>query len=565
MKKRFVNLPDNINLEFKKLHSLQDGWLDGEGKAPDRKGLEWFETMMEDYYPEDLPLPYIYPTGEGNLLLEWDIGKLDVSLEIGINKREGELHILDLFTGKIVIEKSFILDKNGWKNLVRILLDIFKHYNSSLQLHYIDENKFSVTKLKYVFDIKSGATPKSNQNELWDGNIPWITPEDLGKLRGHYIKNTKRSLTLKGLESISAPYVSKRSIVLSKRAPIGECAILAIDAMCNQGCFLLSKKNDKLDERFYYYYFFYIRKWLEALGRGSTFMELSSDDFRSLHIPLPRFSMQQKIADYLDKETARIDGLIESKEQMLKLLEEKRRAIVNRAVTRGLNPEAPTKPSGLDWLGEIPEYWETIKLKYIIKSLDQGYSPPASSSPALNDEYAILKISAISKGILLKNENKSIINHDDIDKNLSLKKHDILISRGNTPELVADACYISLNHPKILIPDLIYRLRVDMEKINPKFLVIFLISNISRAQIRKSAKGSNESMIKISQNELLNWYIPKPPLFEQKQIVAYIEQFIHKHKILTQELEKSIALLKERRSALIAAAVTGEINVEGSG
>ena len=115
VKKRFVNFPDNINLEFKKLHSLQDGWLDGEGKAPDRKGLEWFEMMMEDYYPKNLSLPYIYPTGEGNLLLEWDIGKLDVSLEIGIIKREGELHILDLLTGKIVIRKSFILDKGHRK------------------------------------------------------------------------------------------------------------------------------------------------------------------------------------------------------------------------------------------------------------------------------------------------------------------------------------------------------------------------------------------------------------------------------------------------------------------
>ena len=124
MKKRFVNLPDNINLEFKKLHSLQDGWLDGEGKAPDRKGLEWFETMMEDYYPEDLPLPYIYPTGEGNLQLEWDMENLDVSLEVDLSTHEGELHILNFTTEKTTEVIYQLNDADEWHALIERLKEL---------------------------------------------------------------------------------------------------------------------------------------------------------------------------------------------------------------------------------------------------------------------------------------------------------------------------------------------------------------------------------------------------------------------------------------------------------
>ena len=337
-------------------------------------------------------------------------------------------------------------------------------------------------------------------------------------------------MTLKGLESISAPYVSKRSIVLSKRAPIGECAILAINATCNQGCFLLSKKNSKLDERFYYY-LLYIRKWLEALGRGSTFMELSSDDFRSLYIPLPKFSMQQKIADYLDKETARIDGLIEVKERMLKLLEEKRRAIINRAVTRGLNPEAPTKPSGLDWLEEIPEHWKIIKLKYIL-TIYNGRDYKEVASEEGYPVYGSGGRFAYAKKFLHNGEA-------------------VLFGRKGT---INKPLYV---RGKFWTVDTMFYAVVNVKAITK---YIFYMANFFPYE----KFMTSTALPSITQDDLNEYKIILPPIDEQKQIIAYIEQFTHKHKILTQELEKSITLLKERRSALSTAAVTGEIDMEGS-
>ena len=121
-----INLLDplDVSMRLDELRKMKDGWLDGEGVAPDREGLEWFETMMEDYYPEDLPLPYIYPTGEGNLQLEWDMENLDVSLEVDLSTHEGELHILNLTTEETTEVKYHLNDADGWNALIERLKEL---------------------------------------------------------------------------------------------------------------------------------------------------------------------------------------------------------------------------------------------------------------------------------------------------------------------------------------------------------------------------------------------------------------------------------------------------------
>jgi hypothetical protein len=121
-----INLLDplDVSMRLDELRKMKDGWLDGEGVAPDREGLEWFETMMEDYYPEDLPLPYIYPTGEGNLQLEWDMENLDVSLEVDLSTHEGELHILNLTTEQTSEVIYQLNDADEWHALIERLKEL---------------------------------------------------------------------------------------------------------------------------------------------------------------------------------------------------------------------------------------------------------------------------------------------------------------------------------------------------------------------------------------------------------------------------------------------------------
>ena len=200
------------------------------------------------------------------------------------------------------------------------------------------------TQLRHVFSVTSGSTPSSGNREYWDGEIPWVTPEDLSDRISYWLDDTRRKITHAGYKSSGVKMVPARSIVLSKRAPIGQLAVLKQSACSNQGCFLLTPRSDA-DTRFYYYWLSCEVGHLQALGRGSTFMELSTDDLKSIRIPNPSPSWQRTIADYLDRETARLDALVVEKERLLDLLAEKHRALITRAVIRGLDPKVPlTRP-----------------------------------------------------------------------------------------------------------------------------------------------------------------------------------------------------------------------------
>lgn len=416
-------------------------------------------------------------------------------------------------------------------------------------------------RLRFLFETRSGATPSSSVAEYWDGEINWVTPEDLGSLSDRYVNQTRRRITEDGYRSCGVSLAETGSIVLSKRAPIGQTAILSAPAACNQGCFLLTK-FDGIDERFYYYALIHLRPALEALGRGSTFMELSAEDLRSVSMPFPSEDCQHLIADYLDREIAQTDKLIAEKERMLALLEEKHAALISRVVTRGLDPDVTLKDSGHDWLGRIPAHWDIIRIKYITASLDQGSSPIAANTPAGSDELGILKLSSVSKGRFKREENKALREKNDDEQLLALRKGDVLITRGNTPGLVADVAVVPEDEPNLLLPDLIYRLRVQEGAILPDYLAAFLITSAARVQIRRDARGSSGSMVKVSQTHVLEWLTPLPPLNEQLEIIYYLRKQESHQELVSKQVTSSMVLLSERRAGLITDAVTGQIPLE---
>ena len=289
---------------------------------------------------------------------------------------------------------------------------------------------------------------------------------------------------------------------------------------------------------------------------------ISVEVIENLTIPVPPRAEQVAISSYLDRERSRIDRLIAEKERMLALLEEKRSALVSRVVTRGLDPNAPLKPSGLEWLGEIPEHWELRRTKFVSSRLDQGSSPVASNTPAAPGELGVLKLSAVSKGRFRREENKALREIDEEEQLLALRKGDILITRGNTPELIADVAYVSEDEPSLLLPDLIYRLRIQEKEILAEYLTAFLTTAAARVQIRRDARGSSGSMVKVSQDHVLDWLTPLPPLFEQEEIMNLLRSADEGFQSVEREVSSSLTLLSERRAALINAAVTGQIPLE---
>ncbi|MBW4028876.1 MAG: restriction endonuclease subunit S [Acidobacteria bacterium] len=408
-------------------------------------------------------------------------------------------------------------------------------------------------RLRFLFGTTSGATPSSGVEEYWDGDIYWVTPEDLGKLSDRYVRETRRRITELGYKNCGVSLAGAGSIVLSKRAPIGQTAILGVPSTCNQGCFLLSKLDD-VDERFYYYALIHLRPALEALGRGSTFMELSADDLRSVLMPFPREDNQRLIANYLDRETARIDGLIAEKERMLALLEEKRAAVISRVVTRGLDTNTPLKPSGQEWLGEIPAHWNICQLKRTWASSDYGLSESIRDE----GEIAVLRMSCIVDGRIDVSKSGMIA---EVDDNLLLRRNDLLFNRTNSLDQIAKVGLVDFDPVEPLtFASYLVRIRAD-HRATPQYLVALLNSSLFLEFARKNAIPAI-GQANLSPTRYGEIHIPLPPKAEQDEIVTFLDRDAAALTPVREYISSSVGLLKERRAALISAAVTGQIPLE---
>jgi type I restriction enzyme S subunit len=223
----------------------------------------------------------------------------------------------------------------------------------------------------------------------------------------------------------------------------------------------------------------------------------------NLDVAVPPREQQDAIATSLTARLAQIDQLIQAKQGLLETLAEKRRALITHAVTRGLNLDVPMRDSELEWLGQIPAHWCLLPLRRLIRTIDQGWSPVASNLPAGDGEHGVLKLSAIKNGVFLPGENKALLPSDDIPSGLGIQAGDVFLTRANTPSLVGDAAMAEQNHPKLVFSDLIYRLRLHTGLIDPRWLVMALISDLGRRQIEAEAKGSSGSMVKLAQDQVV--------------------------------------------------------------
>ena len=191
---------------------------------------------------------------------------------------------------------------------------------------------WEIKPLKRIFKIVNGGTPSSSEESYWNGDITWITPNDLSNLTEIYIKDSERKITKDGLHNCSAKIVPKGSIVISTRAPIGYVAIAGVDLCTNQGCKSLVAIN-KVNPKYFYYWISSISFYLNVLGQGTTFMELSNNNLSMVELLIPLLSEQEKIASFLDQKTAEIDDLIFDINTQIQKLKEYRQSLISEAVT----------------------------------------------------------------------------------------------------------------------------------------------------------------------------------------------------------------------------------------
>ena len=420
---------------------------------------------------------------------------------------------------------------------------------------------WSIRPLKSAYRIVGGSTPKSDVEEYWDGDITWITPADLSRLSGFEIRDSLRKITDDGLQSCGSSLVPAGSVVLSTRAPIGSLGLAVSELCTNQGCKALVPQAGQ-HSRFLAYLLSIAGAALNVRGKGTTFLELSADELGRFPVSLPSRSDQIEIAAFLDRETARIDALIAEQETLLALLAEKRQATISHAVTRGLDPNVPMKDSGIAWLGEVPAHWHVHALR---REIHGGLS-----------NGIFKKKEEFGAGVLLVNVFDIYRQDFKIDcarldrvrctteeiQTYRLQQGDLLFVRSSLKQegigvvAVAGSC----NEPLVYECHLI-RARPKMASLNGRYASYLFNSTPYRQHLIRSAKVT--TMTTIDQEAIQATPVLVPPLADQLSIVAHIDREVGKIDSVETLSRQSVRLLKERRSALISAAVTGQIDVRG--
>lgn len=279
-----------------------------------------------------------------------------------------------------------------------------------------------------------------------------------------------------------------------------------------------------------------------------------------LRPPLPE---QKQIASFLDYETAKIDALIAMQQQLIALLGEKRQAVISHAVTKGLNPDAPMRDSGIEWLGEVPEHWTVKQLRRWIADMEQGKSPECENRTATNGEWAVLKTGCVNGGIYDEEENKALPDTISPSEQYEVQVGDVLMSRASgSTDLIGSVAYVDSTRPRNLLSDKIFRIRF-WTGVDGKFFRYFMASSFMRDTIVRSISGAEGMANNITKTAILAFQGALPPMTEQSAIVNHIEKTTSRMEDLIEKADVALELLQERRTALISAAVTGKIDVRG--
>lgn len=294
-------------------------------------------------------------------------------------------------------------------------------------------------------------------------------------------------------------------------------------------------------------------------GTSSSMQNLSQDQFKDFVLGVPAEGEQQLITAHLDRETARIDALIEKKTRFIQLLREKRQALITHAVTKSLDPNVKMKDSGVAWLGDIPAHWNMIPLKRLVSTIGQGWSPECESRIPEDGEWGVVKVGCVNGGVFRPEQSKALPVELVPRTELSLKAGDVLISRANTRELVGSCAVVPRDYPYLLLCDKLYRLGCN-GRVTPDFLAA-LVTVYGRRAVEVEATGTSSSMVNIAQSVILGLFVAVPSTDEQIKIIERVTTVTGRIERLREKTERSIALLKERRSALITAAVTGQIDL----
>lgn len=409
---------------------------------------------------------------------------------------------------------------------------------------------WTVSKVKYLTEFQVGWTPPTKDDANFEGDNLWANISDL---RGREIFDTNKKISDHAAKAASMEISPQGSLLYSFKLSVGAVSFAGKDMYTNEAIATFLPIS-KLPLAYLYYV---LPKYLIENASTNIYGAriLNKELISNADLLAPPFSEAEKIANFLDHETAKIDLLIEKQQALIELLKEKRQAVISHAVTKGLNPNAPMKGSGVEWLGEVPEHWRVSKLGWLCEFISYGFTNPM---PSTDDGPYMLTAADIEFG-RIKYEEARKTSEEDFKNLLSAKskplKGDVLITKDGT---LGRVTVFDELHPTC-ISQSIALLRLLPNVIDPEFLSLALMGGDYQSRMTFDAGGTTIKHIYISVLAKMNIVLPE--IDEQKNIVVGLNSKLAKVDKLINSAQVTSNLLQERRTALISAAVTGKIDV----
>ena len=378
-----------------------------------------------------------------------------------------------------------------------------------------------MAKLGEVCTIVSGSTPKTSVTSYWDGNIKWITPAELNE-DTFYIMDSVRHITEEGKEKTGLSYLPTGTVILSSRAPIGKTAIAGCKMCCNQGF-----KNLICSDAIYneYLYFFLKSKtdYLNSLGRGATFKEISKSIVENIEIPLPEVNQQKEIAEKFKK----LEQLISLRKQQLAKLDELVKA-------RFVEMFGDVLLNSMQW----PE--KTLEnMADIVSGITKG----RKTAEADLQEVPYMAVSNVKDGYIDWTTVKTILATRQEIEQYRLMPDDILMTEGGDPDKVGRGAIIKVPLKNSIHQNHIFRVRLDEQEILPSFFAEYLRHQKAKRYFLGCAKQTT-GIASINMRQLRALPTLVPPLSLQKQFAAFVERVDRQKQTIQQSLEK-LELMKK--------------------
>lgn len=398
--------------------------------------------------------------------------------------------------------------------------------------------------------------PMRDKPTSFDGDIPWVKIEDF---QGKYIYESKSgsNVSRQLADSMNMKSYPVGTVLCSCSCDLGKCAIVGAELYSNQTFIGLVADGENLISSYLYYLMQSSSTRLNYLASGSIQTYLSKRDFLHLKMVFPPLLEQEAISNYLDSKIGDIDSTINNVEKSVTLLNEYRQSIVTEAVTHGLDSNAPMKPSGIEWMGNIPASWQARRVKAVVQRLNVGVVIEPSKYFDDNGTVPFLR------GVNIKADgfDLSDLRYITTQSNALLKKSivhtgDIVVVRDGAP---GTALVIP---PQLDGANCVSLLELTCaSNIKPTYLRYALAANCSQAQF---AFLSNGTAIKhLNASELGMILVTVPPLSEQDEIIAYLDAKTAEIDALIASKERQVELLREYRKSIISEAVTGKFKVPG--